>query len=61
LWGRRTSSPFRSVKLGDLQGNQWAIREGLKAGDRVIIDGGQKAAPGRPVSIAPPSTRAPKR
>lgn len=51
----------RPVKLGALQGNQWVILEGLKPGDRVIVEGGQKAMPGQPVTIAQPRPAAAKR
>jgi membrane fusion protein (multidrug efflux system) len=30
-------------------GSAWLIDQGLKAGDRVIVDGVQKAVPGQPV------------
>lgn len=42
----------REVKLGELQGDQWVIREGLKPGDRVIVNGLQKIRPGAPVQIS---------
>lgn len=44
----------RPVKLGDLQGNNWVVREGLRPGDRVIVNGLQKVRPGSPVRIAAP-------
>lgn len=42
----------RPVKVGELRGAQWEIREGLKPGDRVITDGLQKVQPGAPVRVA---------
>jgi len=39
----------RDVQPGQWAGNLWIIREGLKAGDRVVVDGVQKIGPGRPV------------
>jgi membrane fusion protein, multidrug efflux system len=51
----------RPVKVGALQGNQWVILEGLKRGDRVIVEGGQKVMPGQPVTIAQPRSAASKR
>jgi membrane fusion protein, multidrug efflux system len=39
----------RPVKVGEWIGNNWLIQEGLKAGDRVIVTGFQKLAPGMPV------------
>lgn len=41
----------RPVKLGELQGGSWLILSGLAAGDRVIVDGLQKAQPGKPVRV----------
>jgi membrane fusion protein (multidrug efflux system) len=41
-----------TVKLGAMQDGKWIIESGLKAGDRVIVEGVQKARPGQPVSIA---------
>ncbi|GAB3539435.1 efflux RND transporter periplasmic adaptor subunit [Noviherbaspirillum agri] len=41
------------VKTGAVQGNAWIINEGLKAGDRVIVEGIQKVKPGAPVSAVP--------
>ncbi|GKW14439.1 multidrug resistance protein MexA [Pectobacterium carotovorum subsp. carotovorum] len=38
-------------------GNQWLISEGLKSGDRVIVDGTQNARPGNEVRIASPETQ----
>lgn len=42
----------RPVKLGTMLAGQWAILEGLKPGDRVIVDGLQKIQPGQPVRVA---------
>lgn len=43
----------RPVKVGDSQGNQWVILEGLKAGEQVVVDGFQKMRPGAPVKPVP--------
>lgn len=37
------------VQPGAWSGEQWIIERGLEPGDRVVVDGVQKAAPGRPV------------
>jgi membrane fusion protein, multidrug efflux system len=42
----------RPVKTGSLQGDSWVVTEGLKDGDRVIVDGLQKVQPGIPVRVA---------
>jgi membrane fusion protein (multidrug efflux system) len=39
----------RDVSPGPWSGNLWIIESGLAAGDRVIVDGIQKVAPGRVV------------
>lgn len=52
--GAKNLIEMRKVKLGAMQGDQWAIVEGLKPGERVVIDGQQKAMPGQPVRIAKP-------
>ena len=44
---------LRSVKVGDQQGGQWVILDGLKAGEKVIVDGFQKLRPGAPVKPVP--------
>jgi membrane fusion protein (multidrug efflux system) len=43
----------RDVKPGPWSGDLWIIDDGLNAGDRVIVDGIQKAAPGRVVKPSP--------
>jgi membrane fusion protein (multidrug efflux system) len=43
----------RDVKTGPWSGTLWIVDDGLKAGDRVIVDGVQKAAPGRVVKPSP--------
>ena len=39
------------IKIGAQNGTSWIVNEGLKAGDRVVIDGIQKVIPGQPVTI----------
>jgi membrane fusion protein, multidrug efflux system len=39
------------VKTGGLSGADWIIAEGLKGGERVIVNGVQKARPGMSVSV----------
>ncbi|HKH93535.1 MAG TPA: HlyD family secretion protein, partial [Gemmatimonadaceae bacterium] len=51
----------RPVKVGALEGDSWIVQSGLQPGERVIVDGLQKAAPGKPVkavvaSATPPAT-----
>ena len=39
------------IKIGGQTGTDWIVEEGLKAGDRIVIDGLQKVVPGQPVTI----------
>jgi membrane fusion protein (multidrug efflux system) len=43
----------RDVNTGQWSGNLWIIESGLTAGDRVVVDGIQKVAPGRVVKPVP--------
>lgn len=46
----------RPVKVGGQQGGQWVVRDGLKAGEQVMVDGFQKLQmmpPGTPVKAVP--------
>jgi membrane fusion protein (multidrug efflux system) len=43
----------RDVNPGPWSGNLWIIDSGLAAGDRVVVDGIQKVAPGRVVKPVP--------
>lgn len=36
----------RRLKLGDAVGDRWLVTEGLKSGERIVVDGLQKARPG---------------
>jgi membrane fusion protein (multidrug efflux system) len=48
----------RDIQPGPWSGNLWIIDKGLNAGERVVVDGTQKAAPGRPVRPVPPADTA---
>ncbi len=43
----------RDVQAGPWIGDRWVIDRGLVPGDRVVVDGLQKIAPGRPVHPVP--------
>jgi membrane fusion protein (multidrug efflux system) len=43
----------RPVKADSSRGDQWIISEGLKAGERVMVEGFQKAPPGAVVNPVP--------
>jgi membrane fusion protein (multidrug efflux system) len=42
----------RPVVMGAWIGQDWVADEGLKAGDRLIVDGFQRLAPGAPVKVS---------
>jgi membrane fusion protein (multidrug efflux system) len=43
----------RSVKVGELFGSLWVIEEGLKPGERIVVEGLQKVRDGEPVKPMP--------
>ena len=58
--GEGEKAELRSVVVSRTVGDQWLVESGLKAGDRVIVEGLQKVQPGAPVNatergaVAPP-------
>jgi membrane fusion protein, multidrug efflux system len=48
----------RVIKVIRTVGDNWLVSEGLKAGDRVILEGLQKARPGTPVKAVPFGSKA---
>jgi membrane fusion protein (multidrug efflux system) len=44
---------IRSIKVGDRTGSDWIITDGLKADERVVVEGVQKVHPGTPVVAKP--------
>ncbi len=44
---------LRDIQATAWQGNQWVVQEGLRAGDRVIVEGLQRIGPGMPVKPVP--------
>lgn len=43
----------RDVKAASWQGTKWLIEEGLRPGERIIVDGIQRVMPGAPVQPVP--------
>lgn len=43
----------RPVTLGEMTGNRWIVRSGVKAGERVIVEGWQKVRPGQKAQAKP--------
>ena len=52
LLGAGDTVSARDVVASEWAGTQWLIESGLKAGDRVVVDGTQRVVPGRPVHPA---------
>ena len=48
----QNKAAIRPVKLGTMEQGQWAIVDGLRPGDKVIVDGLQKVQPGQAVKVA---------
>ena len=44
---------MRPVTVGEWQGDDWFISEGLKSGERIVVDGGLTLRPGNPVTVKP--------
>lgn len=41
----------RVVEVGEWQGDNWFISQGLKAGERIVVDGAIRVTPGGPLNI----------
>ena len=52
---------IRPVKVGDRVGTEWIVAEGLKQGERVVVEGVQKVRPGMQVNPKPFAAEAGKR
>jgi membrane fusion protein (multidrug efflux system) len=50
--GQDDKVEVRSVKATDWLGDRWLIEEGLHAGERVVVEGFQRAMPGAQVRVA---------
>ncbi len=51
--GEGDQAEMRPVELGQRFGNRQVILSGLKTGDRVVVEGIQKARPGTPLKVVP--------
>ena len=49
----------RPIRTGARIGELWLVEEGLKAGERIVVEGLQKARPGSPVTAVPAGAKAP--
>jgi membrane fusion protein (multidrug efflux system) len=55
----KSAAEPRPVELGEWAGQDWVVLNGLKPGDKVIVDGLMKLGPGAPVKIAEPGQKPP--
>ena len=55
--GGQTVAHQRAVELGVVVGNDYVVKSGLKAGEKLIVSGIQKIADGAPVTVAPPAAQ----
>lgn len=55
LWvvGEGNKVENRDVKMGARVGNDWVVEEGVKEGETVVVEGGQKLKPGAVVNPTP--------
>jgi membrane fusion protein, multidrug efflux system len=51
--GKGDTVVARNVETGTWSGDWWIVERGLAPGDRVVVDGVQKAMPGQPVRPVP--------
>jgi membrane fusion protein (multidrug efflux system) len=51
--GQGDKVEIRNVRATNWQGTQWLIEDGLRAGERIVVDGLHRIAPGAPVKPVP--------
>ena len=51
--GSDDKARLQTVRVGNQVGSDWIVEEGLKAGDRVVVEGTQKAKAGTVVKPQP--------
>jgi membrane fusion protein (multidrug efflux system) len=51
----KSTAQARPVQLGEWVGDSWIVTDGLKPGEKVIVDGLMRIGPGAPVRIADPN------
>jgi membrane fusion protein (multidrug efflux system) len=57
--GDDNKAQARTIVAGDRVGDDWIVLQGLKPGDKVIVEGVQKVRPGAPVQPSPYKAPAP--
>jgi membrane fusion protein (multidrug efflux system) len=53
LVGQDGKAQLRVIRTSQTVGANWLVDDGLKIGDRVIVEGLQKAQDGKPVKAVP--------
>ena len=53
--GENDIAEMRAVKLGQTYGGNFLVDDGLKPGERIVVEGTNKAQPGQPVHIVQPA------
>jgi membrane fusion protein (multidrug efflux system) len=56
---KENKAQMRSVEVGQWQGENWFISQGLAAGDIVVVEGMMRLTPGAPVKIVDAAAKAP--
>lgn len=56
--GKSSVAHEKIVRLGELVGNQYVVLDGLKAGDRVVVEGSQNLVDGATVTETPENSSA---
>jgi membrane fusion protein, multidrug efflux system len=51
--GPDNKASYRPIKVGDRVGTNWIVQEGLKPGEKVVVEGFMKVREGSPVSPQP--------
>ncbi|MFY9530575.1 MAG: efflux RND transporter periplasmic adaptor subunit [Candidatus Acidiferrales bacterium] len=54
--GKSQLAHQKMIRVGDMVGNNYAVLDGIKAGDRVVIEGAQNLVDGASVTEAPPQS-----
>lgn len=55
--GEGDKAEMRPVDLGDNYGDSFLLNKGVKAGERIVVEGGNKAVPGQPCGFSKPPFR----
>jgi membrane fusion protein, multidrug efflux system len=60
LVSSNNTAELRPVIVGEYVGEEWVIKEGLHGGERVVVEGLQRLAPGAPLKLAEASATLPQ-